>query len=101
MTPDERAKLYEMARRNNQVAMPGSWVCELLVSLDAAEVEVDRLRTDKQRLLALLAEFVDDRNPCEFDHNGECQMHGFFGLQESGGMCPNAQALAIINTRST
>lgn len=36
-----------------------------------------------------LRSLIDDA-PCEFDHHGGCQAHGYLSL-ESGEMCPQQQ----------
>lgn len=42
----------------------------------------------------LLREFVDD-DPCEFDHHGGCQTHGFYE-PSPGERCPNALAKELL-----
>jgi hypothetical protein len=43
--------------------------------------------------IPFLVELVDDLHEdsdCSFDHHGDCQAHGWFGLE--GSECPNATA---------
>ena len=43
-------------------------------------------------LLEALEFFIDDENPCRYDHNGWCQEHG--GM--INGKCANALAMAVV-----
>ena len=43
-------------------------------------------------LLEALEFFIDDENPCRYDHNGRCQEHG--GM--ISGKCANALAMAVV-----
>ena len=42
----------------------------------------------------LLADLVDD-SPCRFDHDGNCQEHGFFWLAV-GEVCPQERLKAVL-----
>lgn len=46
-------------------------------------------------LLALLAEFVHDNDDCWFDHHGDCQAHGWHGLQRRED-CGHARAKRLL-----
>ncbi len=46
------------------------------------------------QLLRLVRDLVDDE-PCQFDHHGGCQAHGFLSL-EPGELCPHAEAKALL-----
>lgn len=46
--------------------------------------------TDRAELLKLIADLTDS-DPCDFDHNGGCQAHGYLSLKP-GEMCPQAEA---------
>jgi hypothetical protein len=48
------------------------------------------------RALKLLADLVD-ADPCWFDHNGDCQAHGFFGLRYSGQNCAHQDAKDLLD----
>ncbi|WP_306365477.1 hypothetical protein [Nocardia sp. CC227C] len=58
--------------------------------LDDARAMADELL----RLRELIEEFTDSGD-CWFDHNGNCQAHGFFGL-EPGELCPHAEAKQLL-----
>jgi hypothetical protein len=47
----------------------------------------------EQKALRLLAELVDP-DDCWFDHNGDCQAHGF--VLEPGEICPNMQTRTLL-----
>ncbi|AMU39230.1 hypothetical protein A3N99_02755 [Mycobacteroides abscessus] len=47
-----------------------------------------------ERLTNLLAKWFDP-GPCQFDHHGGCQEHGFLDL-EPGEKCPNEQVREIL-----
>ncbi|WP_280835759.1 hypothetical protein [Mycolicibacterium frederiksbergense] len=49
---------------------------------------------DLCRAVELLSQFVDSE-PCTFDHHGDCQAHGFIGLD--GCPCPNQVATDFVN----
>ena len=53
---------------------------------------VDQLNelNEYRRILPLLI----DPGPCRFDHDGNCQEHGF--TLDPGEICPNAQAIRLI-----
>ena len=44
--------------------------------------------------LNLLESLVND-DPCDFDHHGGCQAHGYLSL-EPGEICPQAEAKRLL-----
>ncbi len=48
-----------------------------------------------KQALDLLECFVDEGDPCSFDHHGGCQSHGFLSLKP-GEMCPHREALDLL-----
>jgi hypothetical protein len=47
--------------------------------------------------LDLLSALVDE-SPCEFDHHGGCQAHGYISLQP-GEECPQAELKRLLASR--
>lgn len=43
----------------------------------------------------LLNEIISGSEPCEYDWNGGCQSHFYFGLPE-GSQCPYEEALTLV-----
>ena len=56
------------------------------------EAEIARLKGTNAELLDALEFFIDDENPCRYDHNGWCQEHG--GMLN--GKCANALAMEVV-----
>jgi hypothetical protein len=56
--------------------------------------DTPKLLAEVEQLRALLAEFVDDE-PCEFDHHGGCQTHGFLEPRP-GQRCHVARARELL-----
>lgn len=56
-----------------------------------------------EALMLVTADLVDlvrilsaaETAPCRFDHNGDCQEHGFFGI-EPGDLCPIEKAKRVV-----
>lgn len=78
---------------------PGTYYGPLATALDPLPVttielidEIERLRGQAEKLASTLADFLDDE-PCEFDHHGYCQMHGW--LDE--GECSMSRARRILD----
>lgn len=52
--------------------------------------------TAHEKTLRELRELIDDLtdpDPCQFDHHGYCQTHGWFDTEPA---CPHARAKAIL-----
>jgi hypothetical protein len=43
-----------------------------------------------------LLESLADPDPCDFDHHGGCQAHGYLGL-EQGEKCPQAELKELLD----
>lgn len=57
-------------------------------------LEMDKLRADLATARATVAELVrDETDPCQFDHNGDCQMHNWTGCNYA---CPLAKARELV-----
>ena len=57
-------------------------------------LEMDKLRADLVTARATVAELVrNETDPCQFDHNGDCQMHNWTGCNY---MCPLAKARELV-----
>ncbi len=57
--------------------------------------QLERAQAETNRLFLLLNCFVNDEDPCEFDHHGGCQAHGYLSL-EPGEKCPHAEAKELL-----
>lgn len=82
-----------------------------VVSIHVADTQAGRLadlvrraglleqrEAERDRLLDLLDCFVNDGDPCSFDHHGGCQAHGYLSL-EPGEKCPHAEAKELLAAR--
>jgi uncharacterized Fe-S cluster-containing MiaB family protein len=49
---------------------------------------------DLKEAIVLIAELIGT-DLCQYDHNGGCQMHGYFSLQD-GEKCPHESALLFL-----
>jgi len=72
----EQGALRQIARENTFIRASRELMPELVA-------EIEKLR-------AALADLVDP-DDCHFDHNGDCQAHGFFG-----GPCGHAVAKELL-----
>lgn len=63
--------------------------------------ETPRLRSEIEKLRALLTSCVgSEKDPCEFDHHGNCQAHGsFLTGDEVGPSCHVAEARALLGLK--
>jgi hypothetical protein len=62
-------------------------------------VELDRLRAENKAQRELLFCLVDS-DPCQLDHNGGCQAHGFIFLNP-GERCPHERTKKLIDWDGT
>lgn len=46
-------------------------------------------------VIGLVDDLAEDSD-CSFDHNGDCQAHGWFGLVEDGVECPARTARRLV-----
>lgn len=52
-----------------------------------------------QGLIPVLIDLIDDLaedTECSFDHHGDCQTHGWFGLRDDGSDCPVGSARKLV-----
>lgn len=95
---DETDPLWPLAQRADALAteregwqtLRNEWrqtAYDLAAERDAARAEVDTLR--------MLVRDLYDPDPCEFDHRGGCQAHGYLTL-EPGQTCPQHDAQQVV-----
>lgn len=53
---------------------------------------VAKIIAENDRLRSLIADLFD-ADPCQFDHHGNCQAHGWFGEAK----CPHARAKEVLS----
>lgn len=51
------------------------------------------VREDERRRLAALIDDLTDPDPCEYDHHGYCQAHGWM---ETDPRCPHSRAKDVL-----
>ena len=55
-------------------------------------MEIEDYVEENYEIKQILKQFIDD-SPCDFDHHGGCQSHGFLGCKWS---CPMEKAKVIL-----
>ena len=92
-TVDGRMSANWIATCDLQEDNEANWAnARLIAAAPETAAERDRLKEINADLLEALEFFIDDENPCRYDHNGWCQEHG--GMLN--GKCSNALAMEVV-----
>lgn len=82
-----------LTRQDIEEMVPSATESQVDAIMDRIKSVADSIQAESEAACYLLLNQVVPRGDlgCRFDHNGDCQEHGYFGIGP-GGICPQAQA---------